>query len=75
MFWVYLQAFFYQRSEYFRAIGRDHFDEHATDSKTNSSCANSNLPVVTLHDVSASTFMQVVNFVYSDTCGSSEVRP
>lgn len=59
------QAFFCGRSEYFRALLDDHFQE------SEQLEASGGLPAVTLHSVSPEVFTHVLYYVYSD---HTEVR-
>ncbi|KAJ1069482.1 hypothetical protein K5549_019639, partial [Capra hircus] len=54
------QAFFCGRSEYFRALLDDHFQE------SEQLEASGGLPAVTLHSVSPEVFTHVLYYVYSD---------
>lgn len=55
-----LQAFFCGRSDYFRALLDDHFQE------SEEPAASGDPPVVTLHDISPDIFTHVLYYVYSD---------
>lgn len=54
------QAFFCGRSDYFRALLDDHFQE------SEEPAASGDPPVVTLHDISPDIFIHVLYYVYSD---------
>ena len=52
--------FFCGRSDYFKAVIEDHFGE--------TSQYIDNLPVIVLHDVTTQVFLQVVYYIYQDSC-------
>ncbi|NP_001398403.1 ankyrin repeat and BTB/POZ domain-containing protein 1 isoform 3 [Mus musculus] len=54
------KAFFCGRSDYFRALLDDHFQE------SEEPAASGDPPVVTLHDISPDIFIHVLYYVYSD---------
>ncbi|KAL5007309.1 hypothetical protein ScPMuIL_016115 [Solemya velum] len=58
------QVFFCGRSDYFKALLVDHFGEKDV--------TNDNIQIVTLNDVSADTFMQVMYYLYQDSCELTE---
>ena len=53
--------FFTGRSDYFKALVEDHFGESSTDEEYN-------LPVITLHEMSSAIFVQVMYYIYQDSC-------
>lgn len=53
------KAFVCGRSDYFKALLRDHFHETAVDEERN-------LPVITLQDVSANVFLQIMYYMYQN---------
>lgn len=55
------KVFFTGRSDYFKALVEDHFGESSTDEEYN-------LPVITLHETSSAIFVQVMYYIYQDTC-------
>jgi len=56
---------FSTRSEYFRALLADHFDECQMDGQYD-------LPIIQIHQVSPKVFSCVVTFVYTNTCEVTE---
>ncbi|CAE1273634.1 ABTB1 [Acanthosepion pharaonis] len=53
------KCFFYARTDYFRALLSDHFDE---------SDKTEEIPLITLHGLSAVVFQQIVYYIYTDSC-------
>ena len=53
-----LQVFFCARSDYFKALLSDHFCENSQDIHS--------IPVVTLHDITAAVFSQIVYYLYTN---------
>ena len=51
------------RSDYFKALDEDHFGEFV-----HNSCPSCDLPVISLHNIKATVFEQVVYYLYQDTC-------
>ncbi|PVD25039.1 hypothetical protein C0Q70_15536 [Pomacea canaliculata] len=58
------KAFFCMRSDYFQALIEDPFGE--------SYKKNSNIPVITLRNISAPVFLCIVNYIYHDSCELSD---
>jgi len=56
---------FSTRSEYFRALLEDHFQETEMDGQYH-------LPVINIHQVSPQVFSRVVHFVYTNSCHVTE---
>ncbi|XP_070557887.1 ankyrin repeat and BTB/POZ domain-containing protein 1-like isoform X2 [Ptychodera flava] len=54
------KAFFCCRSDYFKALISDHFSEMETDTEEE-------MPVMSLQDITADVFSEVVRYLYSDT--------
>ena len=59
------QVFFTGRSDYFKALLDDHFGESSTDEEHN-------LPVITLHETTSAIFVQVMYYIYQDSCEVSD---
>ena len=57
------KAFFCLRSDYFKALLRDHFDENSGQLQIES---------ITLHDISVHVFKCVLYYVYTDSCEVSD---
>ncbi|KAK2139707.1 hypothetical protein LSH36_1645g00004 [Paralvinella palmiformis] len=55
------KVFFTGRSDYFKALLDDHFGESSTDEEHN-------LPVITLHETTSAIFVQVMYYIYQDSC-------
>ena len=64
IFLVFIKAAFAGRSEYFRALFRDHFDERTV--HFDESTDVTKVDVLVLRDVTALVFAQVVFYVYSN---------
>ncbi|XP_013400284.1 ankyrin repeat and BTB/POZ domain-containing protein 1 [Lingula anatina] len=67
------KAFFCGRSDYFKALLQDHFceSETLTDSQSDPQSdplCDPQLPVISLHDVDEEVFVQVMYYIYQDTC-------
>ncbi|XP_064632554.1 ankyrin repeat and BTB/POZ domain-containing protein 1-like [Lineus longissimus] len=58
-FWCH-QAFFCGRSDYFKTMIKDPFGETAITGKNN--------PVVTVHDITPDTFIQIIFYIYRNRC-------
>ncbi|XP_071497851.1 ankyrin repeat and BTB/POZ domain-containing protein 1-like [Diadema antillarum] len=52
------KMFFCERSDYFKALFADHFSEAMLD--------HNSIPIISLHDISADVFSQVVLYLYTD---------
>lgn len=59
------KAFFIGRSDYFRVLLNDHFGETWMEDECH-------LPVVPLHNISPTVFIQVVYYIYQDSCELTE---
>ena len=55
------KAFFCLRSDYFKALLRDHFDENV----------RGQAEYINLHDISIDVFKCVLYYVYTETCQAS----
>ena len=55
------QAFFVGRSDYFRVLIEDHFCESTIDEEDGR-------PIITLHSIAASIFVQIVYYIYQESC-------
>lgn len=53
------KVFFCLRSDYFKALLRDHFDENH---------GQHNMASITLHDITVDTFKAILYYVYTDYC-------
>jgi len=66
------KVFFANRSEYFKVLLADHFDESQQSTASSFSSFSSSdcrgLSVITLHDISVSTFVQIMYYIYQDSC-------
>ncbi|XP_062595032.1 ankyrin repeat and BTB/POZ domain-containing protein 1-like [Saccostrea cucullata] len=58
------KVFFCGRSDYFKALLIDHFGE--------SEVSDSNVPQMTLNDISCDIFTQIMYYIYQDSCELSE---
>ncbi|KAH3893046.1 ankyrin repeat and BTB/POZ domain-containing protein 1-like isoform X3 [Dreissena polymorpha] len=58
------KAFFCVRSDYFKALVRDHFGE--------GSMSEEDIPVIEIHDVSTAVFVCVMYYIYQDSCELTE---
>jgi ankyrin repeat/BTB/POZ domain-containing protein 1 len=65
-----LQAFFCERSDYFKALVEDHFGEASGGISSDVDPSLDNIQSITLRDISASVFYRVLSYIY---CDSAEV--
>ncbi|XP_788155.3 ankyrin repeat and BTB/POZ domain-containing protein 1 isoform X2 [Strongylocentrotus purpuratus] len=58
------KMFFTERSDYFKGLFADHFNEVSLDQNS--------IPIISLHEVTSDVFMQVIYYLYTDSVNLTE---